>query len=1301
MRLEKLQIEGFGHFHNHVVGPFEGNIIVLQGPNEAGKSTLLAFIRTILFGFPLRGRDAFYPPLQGGRHGGHMDLIDESEKRYTLQRFAGPRGGTPDLRTEAGEIVPLDRLVGHATLSLFKQVFAFSLDEMQSEDLMNNSEISERLYGLGMGFSGLPEFSGSLSAQKEKLFRTRGSSQVIPRLLNELGSIQERLTVISGNADEYRRLAGSQQEIEMELTRNDEERAVLGIRLAEARNLLGGWDDWVSLEQLEQQIQELPDIRDFPDNAIERLDALEERVRQHAEDLEEAGIKLQKTIEEASASISDEGLMEESEKVEAIRRQRTSFDNSIRDLPKRQVELRELKDSLSEHFRGLGNGWDDARLDALDMSLDARQQAGTWRDELIVLADKASSASVLLAQNAAQLEELEDEVEVAQSKLKADADWADTVGLHPVSGRLEDLLRDKETVERIRRGRGSFDASVRDLPKRQSELVTQRADLNRQLRQLGQDWDEQRLADFEASMVFRKEIDRFKQRLAEHAEELRSSAERQERGQSDLEEARAALQRAQSRLPEQPPEGDASEVKQKRNALRSARSRLDEYERANDRLENLKIQLESFADSNNTPGAAPDSSSLLMPVILGLAGVILAVVGIILGEGALLVGLVGGVALLGAAVALGIGGRGGSVPTETVPKRASAPGLGDAETSVKEARAKLMKSVQPLVISVLPTADVLDNAEAELEGHERVLSEWEELHRQVKDAQFAVDAHTRKVERAEELANSAVESDAATKENWRDWLGQQGLESGLMPDGVMEFIGRTETAKAVLNGVRDMEHRIAAIQADIDGYGELVQPLAERCGIPLNEDDHRRIMSAADTLSDAFETIQTLVLQRDDVVSRLRKQKKTVSAASSANEDACEERALGEASWHDWLRKRDLDEKLTPEAFLQLLDRAETARSHRSETRRMQDRVNAIQEDIDEFRDRLAPLALRYGRTIDTSDFRQIRDAADLLINRLEAVREKVSMRGQLSQQEKQERHHYEQLERRLKSSKGDLELLLNAGGVAVAEHLRSKAAQHAKLQKLQSEREKCLNNLSRLSGPNERLEAFRESLAASNPDLLSEESRELSEKVESLDSQRDELLQRHGANSTKIEDLAAEEESSQLRIQRNILMQQLKEDAQEWSRLTIAEEILKRTQRKFEQERQPTVIRHAREFFSEVTGQRYTSLYAPIGEKTITVTEDSGRNKQPSELSRGTREQLYLALRFGLIREFGEHAERLPVVVDEALVNFDPERASLAASAFLELSKTNQVLVFTCHPTITEQFEKVGAQVLSTRGHW
>ena len=51
-------------------------------------------------------------------------------------------------------------------------------------------------------------------------------------------------------------------------------------------------------------------------------------------------------------------------------------------------------------------------------------------------------------------------------------------------------------------------------------------------------------------------------------------------------------------------------------------------------------------------------------------------------------------------------------------------------------------------------------------------------------------------------------------------------------------------------------------------------------------------------------------------------------------------------------------------------------------------------------------------------------------------------------------------------------------------------------------------------------------------------------------------------------------------------------------------------------------------------------------------------------------------------------------MLVDEALVNFDPERGENTAAAFTELAQTNQVLVFTCHPQIVEWFRTAAVRL-------
>ena len=52
MRISEIHIDGFGILADkHIIGLIPG-INAIYGPNEFGKSTLLAFIRRILFGFP-------------------------------------------------------------------------------------------------------------------------------------------------------------------------------------------------------------------------------------------------------------------------------------------------------------------------------------------------------------------------------------------------------------------------------------------------------------------------------------------------------------------------------------------------------------------------------------------------------------------------------------------------------------------------------------------------------------------------------------------------------------------------------------------------------------------------------------------------------------------------------------------------------------------------------------------------------------------------------------------------------------------------------------------------------------------------------------------------------------------------------------------------------------------------------------------------------------------------------------------------------------------------------------------------
>ena len=79
-------------------------------------------------------------------------------------------------------------------------------------------------------------------------------------------------------------------------------------------------------------------------------------------------------------------------------------------------------------------------------------------------------------------------------------------------------------------------------------------------------------------------------------------------------------------------------------------------------------------------------------------------------------------------------------------------------------------------------------------------------------------------------------------------------------------------------------------------------------------------------------------------------------------------------------------------------------------------------------------------------------------------------------------------------------------------------------------------------------------------------------------------------------------------------------------------------------------------------------------------LAEATGKDKEPSQLSTGTREQLYLAIRLAYARHYCRENEPLPLVMDDVLVNFDDERSEAALDMLIELAQDIQLIFLTCH---------------------
>ncbi|MEE3219530.1 MAG: AAA family ATPase, partial [Planctomycetota bacterium] len=70
MRITDISVDGFGCWNGLKLDSLSDSLTVFFGANEAGKSTLLQFLRGMLYGASSRGGRNYIPPLNGGRPGG-------------------------------------------------------------------------------------------------------------------------------------------------------------------------------------------------------------------------------------------------------------------------------------------------------------------------------------------------------------------------------------------------------------------------------------------------------------------------------------------------------------------------------------------------------------------------------------------------------------------------------------------------------------------------------------------------------------------------------------------------------------------------------------------------------------------------------------------------------------------------------------------------------------------------------------------------------------------------------------------------------------------------------------------------------------------------------------------------------------------------------------------------------------------------------------------------------------------------------------------------------------------------------
>ena len=278
---------------------------------------------------------------------------------------------------------------------------------------------------------------------------------------------------------------------------------------------------------------------------------------------------------------------------------------------------------------------------------------------------------------------------------------------------------------------------------------------------------------------------------------------------------------------------------------------------------------------------------------------------------------------------------------------------------------------------------------------------------------------------------------------------------------------------------------------------------------------------------------------------------------------------------------------------------------------------------------------------------------------------------------------------------------ILARSGVSTREELLKQQEWETKRTQFESQLKKAHDELHDAASAEAELAIVEDDLFRFDPPRAKEtillRTSELSEVEHKLNKNHEEL----GSQKQEIRLLEASRDSHEEFFRKSQLATEIYRASEEWFALQIEHDAVMQIRRRFEQENISGTLISASQYMHRMTSGRYHRIWAPLGEDFLCIDDEYGQTFRVEQLSGGTREQLFLSIRFALVREFAKRGVELPLVMDDLFVNFDQERTEAAANCLLEVAaEGQQVLFFTCHEHIAHLFQKKKIEPLWLPGH-
>lgn len=368
MKITDLKIDGFGVWHDLTLRGMSPELTVFYGPNEAGKSTLMQFMRSVLYGVSPTRRERYLPPVKGGRPGGSLKVQTDNGP-LTISRYAdrGPNdvGKVTIIKSDGEE--QGDRLLRealeHVDEPTYNNIFAVGLREVQELGSLSDTAAAQWLYRLTSGLDriSLYDVIHMLAGTRLRLLNSWEEKSELRALLSRQEQLRGELNELVAKGRRWTQSAVKLRELAEDVDRRQAEAKAIAVRARKLEVAISLKPLWIKRTKIDDQLERFATLRPLEVGTLATHDDFNKRIEEHERQRDILKGQRQQLRDEAQRlGVNDvlvrsgprlEALFEQQEWLQSVERMSIELADEVKHL---NARLASENERLSQEWTGAG-----------------------------------------------------------------------------------------------------------------------------------------------------------------------------------------------------------------------------------------------------------------------------------------------------------------------------------------------------------------------------------------------------------------------------------------------------------------------------------------------------------------------------------------------------------------------------------------------------------------------------------------------------------------------------------------------------------------------------------------------------------------------------------------------------------------------------------------------------------------------------------------------------------------------------------------------------------------------------------